>query len=260
VKPEFFKDEDLAELPFWMRILFEGLWCYADREGRLEERPIRLKAEILPYDKIDITKGLSALSEKKKHSPRHEPFIIRYEVEGNKYIQILNFPKHQSPHSTEKPSVIPVFNASLTKALPLDKVETLSPQESESESESSLNLNLMMAVVAYLNDKAGKRFNPKSADTIKHISARIAEGRTLDDFRKVIDIKVAKWKGKTWKDARPGREGETVNGDDLLRPSTLFRAGNFENYVNEAATPAKVKKTLRVLQRDGSYENVEVEE
>jgi uncharacterized phage protein (TIGR02220 family) len=133
------------------------------------------------------------------------------------------------------------------------------PDSSASVSASS-SASLIIEILKYLNDKTGKKFSPKSADTIKHISARIAEGWAIDDFKHVIDVKVAKWKGKTWKDARPGREGETVNGDDLLRPSTLFRAGNFENYVNEAATPAKVKKTLRVLQRDGSYEEVEVEE
>ena len=46
LKPEFFKDEDLALLPFEARILYSGLWCYADREGRLEDRPKYLKADI----------------------------------------------------------------------------------------------------------------------------------------------------------------------------------------------------------------------
>jgi len=43
LKPDFFKDEDLAVLPFEARLLFEGLWCYADKEGRLEDRPKYLK-------------------------------------------------------------------------------------------------------------------------------------------------------------------------------------------------------------------------
>ena len=45
VKPGFFKNELLAECEPLARILFEGLWCEADREGRLEDRPRRLKAE-----------------------------------------------------------------------------------------------------------------------------------------------------------------------------------------------------------------------
>lgn len=107
MKPDFFTDEDLAEHPFWVRVLFEGLWCQADREGRLEDRPKKLKAVIFPYDSLEIEEGLQFLTQKKKHSPRHEPFIVRYEVEGNRYIQIINFEKHQSPQTTEQPSKIP---------------------------------------------------------------------------------------------------------------------------------------------------------
>jgi uncharacterized phage protein (TIGR02220 family) len=125
---------------------------------------------------------------------------------------------------------------------------------------ASASASVIQEVVSFLNEKTGKSFSPKSKPTIEHISARIAEGRKLDDFKKVINIKVAKWKGRTWPDTRKGREGQIVSGDDYLRPSTLFLPANFENYLNESPTPAKVKKTLRVLQRDGSYETVEVEE
>lgn len=96
------------------------------------------------------------------------------------------------------------------------------------------------AVVVYLNEKTGKRFSPKSSDTTKHISARINEGRTLDDFKRVIDVKCAKWKGKTWQDTRPGREGQPVHGDDFLCPATLFCAKNFETYLNESG-PARAE-------------------
>src|SRR3990167_5958977 len=39
LKPDFFNDEKMAELPFAARLLFQALWCEADREGRLEDRP-----------------------------------------------------------------------------------------------------------------------------------------------------------------------------------------------------------------------------
>jgi uncharacterized phage protein (TIGR02220 family) len=130
------------------------------------------------------------------------------------------------------------------------------PDASASASASS-SASLIIEILKYLNDKTGKKFSPKSADTIKHVSARIAEGRTIDDFKHVIDVKVAKWKGKTWTD---NRTGELAHGDDYLRPSTLFGAKNFENYVNEGSAPAKVKKIITVIQRDGTFEKVEVEE
>ncbi len=58
IKPQFFLNEELAELPAMVRLLFIGLWTQADREGRLLDRPKRLKAEIFPYDNFDVEKGL----------------------------------------------------------------------------------------------------------------------------------------------------------------------------------------------------------
>ena len=46
LKPGFFQNEYLADLPPLARILFCGLWCSADRNGRLEYRPKKIKAEI----------------------------------------------------------------------------------------------------------------------------------------------------------------------------------------------------------------------
>lgn len=61
VKPSFFLNEEIAALPMATRLLFIGLWTQADREGKLEDRPKRLKAEIFPYDSVDVDKTLSCL-------------------------------------------------------------------------------------------------------------------------------------------------------------------------------------------------------
>ncbi len=105
LKPEFFFDDDLAELNFACRLVFQGLWCYADREGRLEDKPKVLKAQIMPYDTVNFNKILDQLSQK---------FITRYTINDRKYIQINNFGKHQKPHHTEKESTIPESNGVLT--------------------------------------------------------------------------------------------------------------------------------------------------
>jgi hypothetical protein len=114
LKPDFFKDEDLAEFPYWIRLLYCGLWTIADREGRLEDRPQRIKVEIFPYEKkqMDIEKGLELLAKPKKYSGK--PFILRYRIGCDRYIQILNWHKHQKPHSKESPSEIPSPNGYLT--------------------------------------------------------------------------------------------------------------------------------------------------
>jgi len=105
LKPEFFEDEDIAELSYEHRLLFQGLWNLADKEGKLEDRPKKIQIKIFPYDKVDIHKGLSALCKHKKE--RNRPFIVRYEIDGEKYIKIVNWHKHQKPHHTEKDSIIP---------------------------------------------------------------------------------------------------------------------------------------------------------
>ncbi|WP_430317540.1 hypothetical protein [Pseudomonas nitroreducens] len=106
IKPSFFKNEDLADLAFSDRLLFIGLWCLADREGRLEDRPRRIKIELFPGDGYDVEVGLANLQGK--------GFIDRYEVAGFTVISLPNFARHQSPHSTEKDSELPDCNGYLT--------------------------------------------------------------------------------------------------------------------------------------------------
>lgn len=99
IKPGFFTNDLLAEAQPLARILFAGLWCFADREGRLHDRPKKIRAEILPYDQCDadeLLKSLESLG-----------FIVRYEVNGVRFIQVLNFDKHQNPHVKEQASEIP---------------------------------------------------------------------------------------------------------------------------------------------------------
>jgi hypothetical protein len=107
LKPSFFKNEILGSSDPLHSILFAGLWCSADREGRLEDRPLRLCVEIFPYRR-EITEEccdgmLGWLAQ--------NGFIRRYEVGPNRYIQVLQFAKHQRPHSKEKQSEIPSFNS-----------------------------------------------------------------------------------------------------------------------------------------------------
>lgn len=99
IKPGFFKNEDLAALPPLARLLYAGLWCMADREGRLEDRPKRIKVELLPYDSADVNKLLDALAQ--------ADFIVRYSSGAERYIEIPAFLLHQNPHVKEAISRIP---------------------------------------------------------------------------------------------------------------------------------------------------------
>jgi len=100
----------LAALPFEVRLFYEGLWCQADKAGRLQDRPSRLKVEIFPYDNVKIERCLDLLAKPKPSSGR--PFIHRYASDGKRYIQILTWIDHQKPHHTEAESIIPAYIAS----------------------------------------------------------------------------------------------------------------------------------------------------
>ena len=99
IKPGLFSNELLVELPAFDRLVFIGLWCLADREGRLEDRVKRIKIELFPCDDYDVDAGLARLAA--------AGFISRYQVSGFSVIEIVNFQKHQSPHGTEKDSTLP---------------------------------------------------------------------------------------------------------------------------------------------------------
>ena len=88
-----------------VRLFYAGMWCQADKAGRLRDDPMLLKAQIFPYDKVDSEKCLKALAQSKPTSKR--PFIVRYCANGQSYIQILSWSEHQKPHHTEVDSKIP---------------------------------------------------------------------------------------------------------------------------------------------------------
>lgn len=100
IKPGLFKNELLGAADPLLTILFEGLWCIADREGRLEDRPLRIKAELFPYREIPDIDGLLTQLESMG-------FLHRYKVNNAPLIEVCNFKKHQSPHHTEKKSQLP---------------------------------------------------------------------------------------------------------------------------------------------------------
>jgi len=72
-------------------------------------------------------------------------------------------------------------------------------------------------ILEYFNQKTGKNYKGKPADLLK-INARLREGHTLEDFKKVIDLKVEEWSGTSFA--------------KFLRPETLFGT-KFEGYLQQ---------------------------
>lgn len=99
IKPSFFKNEDLAECEPMARLLFIGLWTLADREGRLEHRPLRIKAELFPYENCDMASLLKQLADR--------GFVRAYETGDKKVLEIPKFREHQRCHPEERSEGLP---------------------------------------------------------------------------------------------------------------------------------------------------------
>lgn len=103
-----------------------------------------------------------------------------------------------------------------------DKVsQSLTENTTENTTENNISTSKIpyKDIIDYLNEKADKRFKHTTANNQKFIRSRWNEGNTLDDFKRVIDIKVSQWKND--KDM-----------NQYLRPQTLFGT-KFESYLNE---------------------------
>jgi hypothetical protein len=98
LKPGFFRNEQLGNLPFEARILFEGLWCLSDREGFFENRPNRIAAEIFPYDKKIDGRRIESMLNKLK-----EANLITLCMSHG---YIPSFLEHNNPHPHEAKSTV----------------------------------------------------------------------------------------------------------------------------------------------------------
>ena len=115
--------------------------------------------------------------------------------------------------------VKPMLNQNLTMVEPA-QVNSLSSSKKEKNILSSKLKEDIKTIVSYLNEKTGKAFRDNTDETKKHISGRLSEDFTVEDFKKVIDNKTIEWL-------------DDVKFEKFLRPETLFCKKHFESYLNE---------------------------
>jgi len=87
IKPEYWTDEKIVQLPFEARLLFIGLWNFCDDQGFIEDEPMRIKLQIFPADTIDVEFFLDVLVSAE--------LLVRGSFGDVHVIQIPHFLKHQ---------------------------------------------------------------------------------------------------------------------------------------------------------------------
>lgn len=105
----------------------------------------------------------------------------------------------------------------------VQKVHTIKTENTKTENNNN-KLLICKEVISYLNLRAKKNFKVDTASHQKFIKARLKEGYVLEDFKKVVDIMVVKWKGTEY--------------EQYLQPQTLF-GNKMDNYLNQPM-PRKV--------------------
>ena len=115
-------------------------------------------------------------------------------------------------------------NNTTNKNEQLQQVEDIKQQQSNNnvttlQKKKEKDNNIYSLVIDYLNRKASTNYRPTTKNTQSFINARLQEGYTVEDFKKVIDSKSNEWLNTDF--------------EKYLRPATLFGT-KFENYLNEA--------------------------
>lgn len=190
IKPGFFRNADLVELSFEARLLFIGLWTIADRAGRLEDRPKQIKMELFPADNLDCDALLDQL--------QTIGMVDRYEFGGKRYLQVVNFCKHQNPHRDEKSSIIPDREGNI--------VTIEKPEKSTGNKGNKQDLHSTSTVQAQCELYGNTVAIGLNPDSLKLIPEKkpIAQPDGFAEFWSAYPKKVAKGDAeKAWKKHKP---------------------------------------------------------
>lgn len=227
IKPSIMDNEELAELAPLTRLLFVYLWMLADREGRLEDRPKRIAAQALPYDRTaDVGVMLDDL--------QSAGFIVRYVVDGMACIEVTAFTKHQNPHIRESNSVLPSPEQASAKEVPRhnlgsDKASPRSPDPGFLIPDPGLGT---------VQDK------PANTDRKK----KALKTQMPDDF--AVSERVSQWA----KENKFDRLGEHL---DAFKRKSVARAYSFASW-DDAFMEAILEDWAKIRTQPRGYQNADV--
>lgn len=127
IKPEFWIDEKVTDLDPWARLLFIGLWNFADDQGYIDDKPRRIKMQVFPGDDVYVERLLADLLA--------AGLLTSFDSPIGPVMHIRNWEKHQKVDRASAPRFEP---ASLVVRTPPVRIPTSSqvkpPREDSSRS------------------------------------------------------------------------------------------------------------------------------
>jgi len=185
IDPNFWRDEKVAQCSYMERLLFQGLWTFAEDSGVGRASPLLIKADVFPYDTLreaDIQKSLAKME--------NLGMILLYEREGQQYYFVTNFKKHQTinkPSQCYLPTPLPEDYRSTPVVVTSEDKEKISKEEVKLREENG----------------APARFSPPSLDEVKAYCRE--RGNSVDPQRFYDFFTEGRWKDskgnqvKNWK-------------------------------------------------------------
>lgn len=197
---------------------FKNEWFYREQEKIIEDTALKL------YSLRTATKSLirlGILEVKKMGIPAKSYYKIN-EEQLQRYLMSRTIENDRSS-DCENDRSSDIENDTTNNINTNNTNNTTIKNEEINNKDKKINNNTenIKQIIDYLNEKADKRYTTRNTANIRHINARLKEKYTLDDFKQVIDKKVADWKG--------------TDMEQYLRPETLFGT-KFESYLNSAKT------------------------
>ena len=206
-----------------------GFVIIDEKDMTLDEREVL----VLLYRHMDFDTNIAGYtvnqlvvnSDKRLNLTTQKVRTILKKLEKEGYIELLTSGS-KGKESTLKITIKQqLFNNNVTNiSEQLQQVEGGKQQQSNNNvttlsKKKENNNNIYSLVIDYLNKKASTNYRASTKNTQSFINARVSEGYTIEDFKKVIDSKSREWLGTDF--------------EKYLRPATLFGT-KFENYLNEA--------------------------
>ena len=206
-----------------------GFVIIDEKDMTLDEREVL----VLLYRHMDFDTNIAGYtvnqlvvnSDKRLNLTTQKVRTILKKLEKEGYIELLTSGS-KGKESTLKITIKQqLFNNNVTnKSEQLQQVEGGKQQQSNNNvttlsKKKEKDNNIYSLVIDYLNKKANTNYRASTKNTQSFINARVSEGYTVEDFKKVIDSKSKEWLNTDF--------------EKYLRPATLFGT-KFENYLNEA--------------------------
>jgi hypothetical protein len=262
VKHQFFLSLKVASVPRDARLLFIGLLTLADREGRLEDQPQRIRVQLFPYDE-DISRDSV---EKLLNSLEEGSLIQRYEAKGEEYIQIKGFTKHQHCHVNEPKSTLPAPTEKSTVRAPDKHDGGTVPTPEDSGGDGGLEIGSGIrrdggvgeasASAAVASSASGEAKPKPSATKGKRKPPMLVDDAFIDELQAdptyaVFDVrfvagKMARWCKQHGKQPTQNRLIGWLNKED--RPLTVKPVDTAKRDVGKNRSPLAMAPAVEVIE------------